>query len=291
VDQIGALANIKRHDYLPFGEELFGGTGSRSPSQGYSLGDSIRQQFTSKERDIETGLDYFGARYYSGNQGRFTGMDSYDVNIERQRTTNQEEMDTLFREYIGQPQNWNRYSYALNNPLKYVDPNGLSAEENDLEYKRTLLGKTITIKFSPKIDEETRNKILDNIDQSINRINNPVNGQLTEEEKKVITSLNGITVTPDIAWDHTINKVFMIRPQLGLTENNDWLTAAIIHDSYHAYTGSGGVEEEKKASSFAIGPARKIGLGDTTIQNLCMDAKFGHKPPSNNPYKLKKKSK
>jgi RHS repeat-associated protein len=28
-------------------------------------------QFTGKERDAETGLDYFGARYYSGAQGRF----------------------------------------------------------------------------------------------------------------------------------------------------------------------------------------------------------------------------
>ena len=31
--------------------------------------------FTAKERDAETGLDYFGARYYSGAQGRFTSAD------------------------------------------------------------------------------------------------------------------------------------------------------------------------------------------------------------------------
>jgi RHS repeat-associated protein len=33
------------------------------------------QKFTSKERDAETGLDYFGARYFSGAQGRFTSPD------------------------------------------------------------------------------------------------------------------------------------------------------------------------------------------------------------------------
>jgi hypothetical protein len=54
LDQTGALASIKRHDYLPFGEELFAGSGGRTTAQGYS-GDNIRQQFTSKERDIETG--------------------------------------------------------------------------------------------------------------------------------------------------------------------------------------------------------------------------------------------
>src|SRR5262249_55094625 len=65
IDQTGNLANVKRHDYLPFGEELFAPTGGRNTSQGYSGGDGIRQQFTSKERDSETGLDYFWERYYA----------------------------------------------------------------------------------------------------------------------------------------------------------------------------------------------------------------------------------
>lgn len=49
---------MKHHDYLPFGEELYAGVSGRTAQQGYSGGDGIRQQFTSKERDIETGLDY-----------------------------------------------------------------------------------------------------------------------------------------------------------------------------------------------------------------------------------------
>src|SRR5256885_10733441 len=70
---------------LPFGEELFAGTGGRSTTQGYALPppspnvpppDGVRQQFTLKERDIETGLDYFLARYYSSTQGRFTSAES-----------------------------------------------------------------------------------------------------------------------------------------------------------------------------------------------------------------------
>ena len=60
-DKTGALANVKRHDYLPFGEELFATQGLRTTALGYS-GDNVCQKFTSKERDIETGLDYFGAR-------------------------------------------------------------------------------------------------------------------------------------------------------------------------------------------------------------------------------------
>lgn len=107
IDKTGALANVKRHDYLPFGEELLEGQGGRTAQQGYVV-DSVRQKFTRKERDIETGLDYFGARYYASTQGRFTSTDPL-------LSSGREE----------EPQSWNRYSYVLNNPLRLIDPSGL----------------------------------------------------------------------------------------------------------------------------------------------------------------------
>jgi RHS repeat-associated protein len=75
VDKSGSLAGVKRHDYLPFGEEIGAGVGGRTAGQGFSGSDNVRQKFTSKERDAETGPDYFGARYYASTQGRFTGVD------------------------------------------------------------------------------------------------------------------------------------------------------------------------------------------------------------------------
>jgi RHS repeat-associated protein len=63
---------------------------------------------TSKEQDVETGLDYFLARYYSSVQGRFTSVDPENAGA-----------------YRGNPQTWNAYSYALNQPLLYSDPDGL----------------------------------------------------------------------------------------------------------------------------------------------------------------------
>jgi RHS repeat-associated protein len=105
-DESGALANVKRHDYLPFGEELASGVGGRSTTQGYS-GDNVRQKFTGQERDTETGLDYFGARYYASMQGRFTSPDEF-LNSGR----------------LESPQTWNRYTYVLNNPLAFTDPSG-----------------------------------------------------------------------------------------------------------------------------------------------------------------------
>ena len=56
---------VSRHDYLPFGEEI-GSLGGRTAALKYSASGTA-QKFTGKERDTESGLDYFQARYFSGN--------------------------------------------------------------------------------------------------------------------------------------------------------------------------------------------------------------------------------
>jgi RHS repeat-associated protein len=73
---------------------------------------------TSKERDNETGLDYAKARYHSSGQGRFTGTDPYLPMADADK-------EEFFKRYLNQPQNWNRYAYCINNPLIFIDPNGL----------------------------------------------------------------------------------------------------------------------------------------------------------------------
>jgi RHS repeat-associated protein len=78
----------------------------------------IESRSSGKERDAETGLDYFGARYFSAAQGRFMGVDPSMESVVLQN-----------------PQSWNRYSYTINNPLHYIDPNGElwidSGDKND----------------------------------------------------------------------------------------------------------------------------------------------------------------
>jgi RHS repeat-associated protein len=115
-----------RHDYLPFGEEVFVGRNSSYAS------DAVRQKFTQYERDIETGLDYAINRYYSTPQGRFTSPDPYHIIFEKEKGKNRSERRQIFLTYISQVQNWNKYAYTLNNPLKYSDPDGrrpLTAED------------------------------------------------------------------------------------------------------------------------------------------------------------------
>jgi RHS repeat-associated protein len=105
----GVAANC--YDYLPFGQELFAGTGARvAISSGGCFvpsPDSFNLKFTGKERDAESGLDWFKARYFSGAQGRFTSPDA--------PFNDQDPSD---------PQSWNLYSYVRNNPLRFTDPTG-----------------------------------------------------------------------------------------------------------------------------------------------------------------------
>lgn len=97
----------ERRDYLPFGEDVGVGVGGRTPAQGYGVDSPITQKFTGKERDKETGFDFFGARYYTSSSGRFTTPDPLIASAN-----------------ISDPQSWNRYAYVTNNPMKYIDIGG-----------------------------------------------------------------------------------------------------------------------------------------------------------------------
>jgi RHS repeat-associated protein len=123
-DQIGTTrlitnntgAVIERFDYVPFGQEIPARVDGRGPDYESGVFPNIPDvqslKFTGKERDAETGLDYFGARYFSGAQGRFTSPD-WSAKPEPVPYANLEDPQTL-----------NLYGYVRNNPLKNRDLDG-----------------------------------------------------------------------------------------------------------------------------------------------------------------------
>jgi RHS repeat-associated protein len=87
---------VEDSDFYPFGGERV-------------VVDSLNNnyKFAGHERDSESGLDYFIARHYAFTLGRFLQP---DLPFADQRPSN--------------PQTWNLYPYARNNPLYFVDPTG-----------------------------------------------------------------------------------------------------------------------------------------------------------------------
>lgn len=80
---------------------------------------------TRKERDVETGLDYFLARYYSSQQGRFTSPDEFSGGPDELYTFAADASNNpTFYANVWNPQSLNKYQYSYNNPLRYVDPDG-----------------------------------------------------------------------------------------------------------------------------------------------------------------------
>ena len=98
---------VWKADYEPFGEVF--------NEEEIEIGNKFG--YNTKELDKNTNLLYYGARFYDSDIGRFTTADTVKGSL-------------------GNPQSLNRYSYVLNNPLKYVDPDGCRISISGSQKKR-----------------------------------------------------------------------------------------------------------------------------------------------------------
>jgi RHS repeat-associated protein len=118
---------------------LYQGLGAAISNTATGFGDPLydshgRPRCTGKERDNETGLDFFESRYLSSAQGRFT---SPDAPFAGQDPNN--------------PQTWNLFSYGLNDPLRYSDPDGHEPCENGINPQNGNICTVVTPK-KPGVD-------------------------------------------------------------------------------------------------------------------------------------------
>ena len=119
---------LEDHHYLGFGRELGAFAGN----------ENLEQRFTGHRRDHNApgaadDLDYMHARYYSPWLNRFLSV------------------DPVLGE-VASPQSWNRYAYANNNPLRFIDPDGNDEAEANLA-ALGLIGSTMVAPQGPYPDE------------------------------------------------------------------------------------------------------------------------------------------
>ncbi len=119
-DQLGSVTNVsdgsgasvETLDYYPLGNQRIS-TGSHTD----------QRQYIGEVYDTNTGLDYLNARFYKADIGRFISQDptflAIGNNGEIKQLTGQD-----LQQFLSDPQNLNSYTYARNNPMLYMDPNG-----------------------------------------------------------------------------------------------------------------------------------------------------------------------
>ena len=139
-NELGTLEEVT--DYYPFG-------GIRLNEKAGTF--TEQRKFTGHEYDQDTDLTYMNARYYSGKVGRFISQDPVFLEVGSRRfserfptnwryinntalqfrylnyiSLKEENNDSRgdLQYYLINPQNMNSYSYVINNPLKYIDPDG-----------------------------------------------------------------------------------------------------------------------------------------------------------------------
>lgn len=134
---------INKEEYYPFGETSFGSYERK------------RYRYSGKEKDQESGLYYYGARYYMAMGCRFISTDPHSFNYE----------------------NLSPYSYVANNPLLYIDPDG-----KDIE-----VGKKKTEQEKVAVPEpKTKLVLRDDLEEDVININDAKN------YKEVVTNQDEI---------------------------------------------------------------------------------------------------
>jgi RHS repeat-associated protein len=192
-DQIGSTRLLTAGTGWPVASDTYNPYG-QGPTPGVN-----HYLFTGKERDTESGLDYFGARYYGSSMGRWMSPDPGKISAA----------------HLANPQKWNKYNYVLNNPLSMFDPDG--QQEMTIVYRtfiptatataggKTYAGDNRTFSLAPVASSRSTITVLIETDPSI-RPGNPIisttgtvtgsAGQTTELSPNGNTSATATTGLP-----------------------------------------------------------------------------------------------
>lgn len=186
---------VWRGDYKPFGEEL-----EITPEPENKL------KFVGKEKDKETGLLYFGARYMEPKIGRFISTDSIgpvDPKTGKVNTKN-----------LLNSQRLNYYVYGLNNPYRYIDPDG----------KWPAIIK--------EVHQASINRVLTNLSVRDRNVLNQQQRIMDTSEKYTHPNMHGLAApgqTPLQAWEGANNFVRVSLETARELEKRGYHDEALIH--------------------------------------------------------------
>ena len=235
----------ERVEYLPFGEVWIEET---DPATGY-----IPFRFTSKELDEETGLYYYGARYYEPTISRWMSADPAGFALVNPMERDNEGGWKPKASYsIIEASNW--YAYVSNNPVIYVDPTGMELLVTDLSFHQedaeddSMLGNSTETSIDnygcvltayTKIANAIRSEIgLDPVDlEYANERAKKLNLFLGEKEN-LLSKEGGVALINDLVGPNAkVGYGYSVSGENGLADIQD--TVESLDESYAIYAITG----------------------------------------------------
>lgn len=144
-------------------------------------------RYTGKERDNESGLDYFGARYYASSMGRFMSPDWAS------------KPEAVPYSVLGDPQSLNLYSYVRNNSLSKNDPDGHCGQQasggqqdcSQVKVQAKVVEQPKVVTNEKQADGSNRTGVRGTVQDTITENGKPVANTTVTETNKTTATLNG----------------------------------------------------------------------------------------------------
>jgi RHS repeat-associated protein len=174
-DAMGSIAAVTNSSGKKVCSYLYDSFGSTQACPGLTT----PYGFAGREYDAESGLYYMRARHYDPATGRFLRPDPLDLTGR---------LLTGWTSAMFQPQQLNRYSYAVNNPLVFRDPSGLGCTAlQAFQVLNNVLGNTVTQNVLDSL-AQTNPEQLRQIRDTL--VNANVSSDLQSYKYNVVVSLN-----------------------------------------------------------------------------------------------------
>jgi RHS repeat-associated protein len=214
----------ERIDYTPYGELWIEKVSSADDID-------IPYRFTGKERDVETGLYYYGARYLDSKSGRWLSADPAlgeyipEAPVDEgavKRNGNLPGMGGIYNVI-----NSHLYHYAGNNPLKYTDPDGRDIKVSENSSPRFKADFTAAINYLSKSESASRiiayvSDAMDITVVEVFGISSTSGTIITWSPREGISPLSGGVISPSRILFHEIVHKFL-DTEAGKGHFNNWL--------------------------------------------------------------------
>ncbi len=241
---------------LPFGDAL---NCIYAPSAPSTADDATEHHFTGKERDTESGNDYFGARYYASTMGRFMSPD-WSAKIE-----------PVPYAKLDNPQSLNLYAYVGNNPLIHIDVDGHCADHYDNGTCKVNVDPS-TGAAGAKAGKQLEG-VLNKYDKAINGLGDKSKFDIKDSKGNVIGSMTGKEIKA--VWNGTS---FTVTDRSFNNGGAGGATGGTWHGD-GSFTGLSQLNPGSVAQYANAGSARNegsfVGVSTLTFHELAHETHFG----------------